>query len=125
MCHCGTQAHFALEPAAIFTRLRHWRPLVQDSAAKKKVRTPFGIRTYSECNYRTWKNPVISMVCKPSARGSFLIIRFKTVIHITTSHRWPKTTIYSSVSSAMLKKYSERDKIFSVVMLVALREQIQ
>ena len=23
--------------------------------------------TWSECNYRTWKNPVISMVCKRQA----------------------------------------------------------
>ena len=28
--------------------------------------------TWSECNYRTWKNPVISMVCKQQARGFYL-----------------------------------------------------
>ncbi|MBM6921518.1 hypothetical protein H6A12_10155 [Phocea massiliensis] len=26
---------------------------------------------WSECNYRTWRNPVISIVCKPSARGFY------------------------------------------------------
>ena len=28
-----------------------------------------GLLLWSECNYRTWKNPVISMVCKQQARG--------------------------------------------------------
>ena len=28
---------------------------------------------WSECNDMTWKNPVISMVCMPSARGFYPI----------------------------------------------------
>jgi hypothetical protein len=29
--------------------------------------------TWSECNYRTWKNPVISMVLAQQARGFYPI----------------------------------------------------
>ena len=36
--------------------------------------TPILTIKNAECNYRTWKNPVISMVCKPSARGFILQI---------------------------------------------------
>ena len=37
----------------------------------KKWVGPYRTHPWSECNYRTWKNPVISMVCKQQARGSY------------------------------------------------------
>ena len=37
-----------------------------------KITTPKGVVIlWSECNYRTWKNPGISMICRPSARGFY------------------------------------------------------
>ncbi len=32
---------------------------------------------WSECNYRTWKNPAISIVCKQQARGFI----FLSILH--------------------------------------------
>lgn len=38
----------------------------------KKWVGPYRTHPWSECNYRTWNNPVISMVCKQQARGFYL-----------------------------------------------------
>jgi hypothetical protein len=45
------------------------------SACKRKTKKseyPEGYSDWSECNYRTWKNPVISMVLTQQARGFIL-----------------------------------------------------
>ena len=41
-----------------------------DTLPNKKSEYPYGYSDWSECNYRTWKNPVISMVLVQQARGS-------------------------------------------------------
>ena len=54
-------------PAWRFTSGRDF--CMQKTAVLSHFRsTPRWVK-WSECNYRTWKNPVISMVCKPSTRG--------------------------------------------------------
>ena len=80
------QAEFTAQPSAALLPYGCGAPLAGASAQHldhRRVKPPTGRRNpkrrtsaesrcpsfWSEWNYRTWKSPVISMVCKPSARS--------------------------------------------------------
>ena len=55
-------------------------------------------KAWSECNYRTWKSPVISMIYRPSARG-FYPAAFKS--YLTVNVFWK--IFYSGKLIAFIK----------------------
>ena len=50
---------------------------------KNRLKMRFFEERWSECNYRIWKNPVISMVCRQSARGFYPKIKRDTTFDTT------------------------------------------